>query len=102
MFYETESVTGLRRYGLATTNHLLGPWSRVTDDFATGDQLRHAKLSDKWPEEVSHGEMIRSGYDQYLEYDPSDTKFLVQSMLASGHQGPYTDLPWKLGIIRKY
>lgn len=99
MFYETRTADGVRGYGLATARHLLGPWSRVTDDFATGDRLRYQDHSEKWTEEVSHGEMIRSAYNQKMEYDPSNPRFLIQGLLSIEHTGTYPDLPWKLGII---
>ena len=101
MFYETIGPTAQRRYGLATAKHLLGPWNNITCDFATGEQLHYPAHAHKWTEEVSHGEMIRSGYNQNLEYDPLKTEFLIQGMLNSEHKGPYPSLPWKLGIIKK-
>lgn len=103
MLYETR-VPGsekLRRYGLATADRLLGPWERVTDDFATGDQLVYPPATDKWTEEVSHGELIRAGYDQTLQYDPGHTTLLIQGLRIAEHQGPYPELPWKLGLIRQ-
>jgi len=103
MFYETllPGSERFRRYGLATAEHLLGPWERISDDFARGDQLAYALATDKWTEEVSHGELIRAGYDQRLEYDPERTTLLIQGLLAVEHEGPYPELPWRVGLIRK-
>ena len=36
-----------------------------------------------------------------MEYDPRDTTFLIQGLLAAEHRGPYPELPWKLGLIRR-
>lgn len=103
MFYETllPGSENLRRYGLAAADHLLGPWERLDDDFARGEQLVYPPGKDEWTEEVSHGELIRSGYDQRLEYDPRQATFLIQGLLAAEHKGPYPELPWKLGLIRQ-
>jgi hypothetical protein len=99
LFYETSGADGLRGYGLAAAQHLLGPWSRITDDFANGDRLRYQNHSEKWTEEVSHGEMVRSAHNQKMEYDPSKPEFLIQGLLTAEHTGTYPDLPWKLGLI---
>ena len=100
MIYELNRE-GLRSFGLAVAKHLLGPWNKVTDEYATGDQLRSDNNRAKWTEEVSHGEVIRSGYDQRLEYDPEKTEILIQGLPGSQHQGPYSSLPWRLGVIKQ-
>jgi len=99
LFFETETPEGLRRFGLATASRPLGPWTLKTDDFATGERLRYEEGAERWTDEVSHGEMIRSGYDQGLEYDPERPRFLIQGIKASEHRGPYPDLSWKLGVL---
>lgn len=99
MLYETRFRKDFRRYGLATAKALAGPWTRVTSNYARARQLRWDGGAVPWTEEVSHGEMIRSGFDQCLEYDPLESRFLIQGMPASQHQGPYPKLPWSLGII---
>ena len=103
MFYETRvpGADDLRRWGLAVAEHPLGPWQTVTDEFATGEQLDYPNDTPKWTEEVSHGEAIRTGHDERLEYDPKAPALLIQGLRVSEHQGPYVNLPWRLGIIRK-
>ena len=103
MFYETRvpGANDLRRWGLAVAEHPLGPWRKVTDEFATGEQIEYPADTQKWTEEVSHGEVIRAGHDERLEYDPKDVSLLIQGLRISEHQGPYPDLPWRLGIIQK-
>jgi hypothetical protein len=100
MIYELSPPEG-RCYGLATADHPLGPWRRVTDRYATGDQLRYPGGVKKWTEMVSHGEAIRSGYDQRMEYDPEDGRWLIQGILRADSHAPYPTLPWQLGIIEK-
>ena len=50
---------------------------------------------------VSHGEAIRSGYTERMEYDPNNCRWLIQGILKKDSKGPYPSLPWKLGIIKK-
>jgi hypothetical protein len=101
MFYET-SPKGekMRRYGLATASNLLGPWTRVADDYAIGDKLVFSSPADRWTDQVSHGEMIRTGYDQKLEYNPADGRFLIQGRRAKEQVGQYRRMGWQLGIIK--
>ncbi len=103
MLYENRVIKGkdFRQFGLATAPHLLGPWTRVTDDYATGKQLRWASGVTPWTEEVSHGEMLRTGCDQRLEYNPAKSAFLIQGMPLSAHNVEYPMLPWSLGVITK-
>ena len=100
MIYEL-NTDGRRSFGLAAADDLSGPWVKVTDRYATGAQLRHSSDDQRWTDEVSHGEAIRAGYDQRLEYDPSNCRWLIQGLPQARHKGPYPDLPWCLGIIRR-
>ena len=100
MIYEQSTPKG-RCYGLAFADHPLGPWRKVTDRYATGDQLRYPETAEKWTEMVSHGEAIRCGYDERLEYDPADGRWLIQGILQADSHAPYPTLPWQLGIIEK-
>jgi hypothetical protein len=101
MFYETRPPgEDIRRYGLATASNLLGPWTRVADDFAIGDKLIFPKQTDRWTDVVSHGEMIRSGYNQKLEYDPADTRFLIQGIRSKQHRDEAQRPGWGMGIIK--
>jgi len=100
MIYELNE-RGVRSFGLAKANHLAGPWERVTDRYATGAQLGYESGSPRWTEMVSHGEMIRSGYDQRLEYDADSPVMLIQGRLNDTSDTPYPSLPWKLGLLRR-
>ena len=100
MIYELEKG-GVRSFGLATATHPEGPWKKVTDHYATGDQLRYREESGKWTEMVSHGEVLRSGYDQNMEFDPQGCRWLIQGIMNQELNGHYDLLPWKLGLITK-
>jgi len=100
MIYELNHQ-GVRSFGLARAEKLTGPWEKVTDDYATGEQLAYGDGVERWTEMVSHGEMIRAGYDQRLEYDADKPAMLIQGLLKDATDVPYPSLPWKLGVIRR-
>ena len=98
MIYELRGEQGNRSFGLAIAEQLSGPWKRITDNYATGTMLSYSDEATPWTHEISHGEALRTGFDQRMEYLPS-TPWLIQGLLPEEHQGDYTQLPWKLGLI---
>jgi hypothetical protein len=100
MIYELNSG-GVRSFGLATSTDLEGPWKKVTDKYATGDQLTPAGGVQTWTDMVSHGELLRSGHNERMQYDPKNCKWLIQGILRRDANVPYPSLPWKLGIMSK-
>lgn len=96
MFYELNH-NNVRSFGCAKAEHPEGPWTKVTDEYATGDQLVYT--GSRWTEMISHGEVLRSGYDEKLEYDPQNCRWLIQGILKKDKDLPYPSLPWKLGVI---
>lgn len=100
MIYELNEQ-GIRSFGLARANRLAGPWEKATDRYATETQLCYESGSPRWTAMVSHGEMIRSGYDQRLEYDADSPVMLIQGRLKDTSDALYPSLPWKLGLIRR-
>ena len=99
MIYEMNK-NGVRSFGLARSKKLDGDWEKVTDNYATGNQLQYSDDTKIWTEMVSHGEVIRSGYDEKMEYDPKNCRWLIQGILKSESHVAYPSLPWKLGIIK--
>lgn len=99
MIYELNS-DGVRSFGLAKANELEGPWQKVTDNYATGGQLKFGANSLSWTEMVSHGEVVRSGFDEKMEYEPDGCRWLIQGIKKSDLGPDYPSLPWKLGVIQ--
>jgi len=101
MIYELRT-DNIRSFGMAVAQHPLGPWNRISDEYATGAQLQFPNGVERWTDQISQGEIIRTGNDQWLEYDPQETRIIIQGMLKS-EQGtlPYGLYPWNLGIITK-
>jgi hypothetical protein len=100
MIYEL-NTKGIRSFGLAKANKLDGDWQNVTDDYATGNQLQYSKDTKVWTEMVSHGEVIRCGYDEKMEYDPKNCRWLIQGILKNELCDDYPSLSWKLGVIEQ-
>ncbi len=87
---------------------LQGPWRRVElklNDFA-GDpkNLFNADGSRSKYDQVSHFELIRSGYNQKLEIKNFELELIFQAFDADGMDADYdyNDLPWELAIMRNY
>jgi endo-1,4-beta-xylanase len=90
---------GIRSFGLARATNPEGPWEKITEEYATGEQLNSEE--EKWTEMVSHGEAIRSGYNQLMEYEPEHCRWIIQGIQKKELNKPYQMLPWQLGIIEK-
>jgi hypothetical protein len=100
MLYEM-AESDRRRFGLATAASPEGPWRREDDRFATGAQLEFAPGAAAWTGEVSHGEALRSGYDERLEVPDGALALLIQGITPAAHHGDYPSLRWSLGLIRQ-
>ena len=88
-----------RRFGLARAGSLSGPWAVDNENFATGEGLRYTPKKPRWTDEVSHGEMLRTGWDERLQIASDRWQFLIQGMPREEHRGEYVLLPWRLGLI---
>jgi len=106
MIYETSDLNNnkIRAYSLYRSENITGPWTIKIKDYASKANLVYQHDSRGWPEEVSHGEMLRTNFNQIMEYDPKNVKFLMQGIVSSERGENYTPekywmLPWKLGIL---
>jgi endo-1,4-beta-xylanase len=63
--------------------------------------LKYDSSTRAWTDEVSHGELLRAGYDERLEVTAHPVQFLIQGLEAAQHQGEYPSLPWRLGLLRR-
>lgn len=98
MLFEQQEK-GIRHFGLARAGNLRGPWKLESEHFAGGSQLIYHSGVSHWTDEVSHGELIREGFDERLLVSPQNWRLLMQGLPESEHKGEYTQLPWRLGII---
>lgn len=100
LIYELNTAN-VRSFGLAVAPALSGPWKKVSNRYASGDQLQHIGKVANWTDMVSHGEAIRTGFNQEMEYDPENCRWLIQGIRVEEAQGDYSALPWKLGVIER-
>lgn len=98
-----EAQAGSRRYFKSFfAERLDGNWKPLA---ASREQpfvspLNVTNQEDSWATSYSHGELIRSGYDQKLEVDASNIRVLFQGADdAEYNRGGYGDIPWRLGIL---
>ncbi|NLF73289.1 MAG: glycoside hydrolase [Candidatus Anammoximicrobium sp.] len=94
---------GRRYYKAYLADRLDGPWTPVADTaerpFAGWRNVRPAAGVAPWTDNISHGELIRDGYDQALTVDPGDLRFVFQGMWDKDKSGKtYGQYPWRIGI----
>lgn len=93
---------GPRYFRSWTSTSLDGPWDPLADTeenpFAGENNVTWPE--GKWSTGISHGEMIRSGHDEYLTIDPCDMQFLYQGESGPSVNGSYEGVPYKLGLLK--
>ncbi|MGC4092982.1 MAG: non-reducing end alpha-L-arabinofuranosidase family hydrolase [Polyangiaceae bacterium] len=84
------------------SNSLDGPWF----PWQASGSFPYAGLSNvhfdgtPWSNDISHGEMIRAGYDEKLAVEPCNMRFLYQGADPNADNGgDYNKIPWRLGLI---
>lgn len=95
---------GKRYYKAYLADRLDGPWTPVADTadrpFAGWKNIRPAEGVEPWTDNVSHGELLRAGYDETLTVDPQHLRFLFQGMLEKDKRGKsYGAFTWRLGLL---
>ena len=99
---EAQHGHGWRYQKAYIADRLDGQWRPLAADrdkaFASMNSVRHPE--ERWTDSVSHGELIRDGYDQKLEVDPAHLKFVFQGAADRQRSGKnYGQVPWRLGIL---
>jgi hypothetical protein len=95
---------GRRYYKAYLADRLDGPWTPVADTaehpFAGWQNIRPAQGVEPWTDNISHGELIRDGYDQTLTVDPNNLRFVFQGMLDKDKSGKgYGQFQWRIGML---
>lgn len=94
---------GRRYYKTYIAPRLDGPWrphaSTLDKPFAAPVKVRD--VAEHWTDSFSHGELLRTGYDEHLEVDPSNLRFLFQGVTDELKAGKkYGEIPWQLGLLQ--
>lgn len=95
--------TNGRYYRAWTSDRLDGEWTPLSgmesNPFAGAANVTYEPGAPDWTNDVSHGELIRDGYDETMTLDPCRLELLYQGRdPASG--GEYSQLPYRLGLLR--
>jgi hypothetical protein len=95
------AAEGRRLYRSWTSTSLDGPWqAHLTTENAPFAGLNNTTFpGGQWTQQISHGEMIRDGYDEKMEIDACNMKFLYQGVNLSGFTGSYNARPYRLGLL---
>jgi len=99
---EAQNGHGWRYYKAYLADRLDGRWSPLaaTREQAFASQANTKPVGERWTDSISHGELLRAGYDERLEIDPASLRFLIQGVTDAARAGlPYGEIPWQLGLL---
>ena len=100
---EAQHGYGWRYYKAYLADRLDGEWKELAatraKTFASMKNVTQTS-SERWTDSISHGELLRWGYDEKLEVDPGNLQFLFQGVTDKAKAGKtYGEIPWRLGIL---
>jgi len=99
---EAQGGHGWRYYKAYLAERLEGPWKPLADtrDKCFASMANTRQPAPRWTDCISHGELLRAGFDQRLEVDPARLRFVFQGVLDAQRRGkPYGQIPWRLGLL---
>ena len=97
-----DGTSNWRRYFRSwTADSLEGPWTVLHADGASPFAGKQNVTFDgaAWTTDISHGEMIRSGYDEKMTIDPAKLRYLYQGFDPAANTSDYNKIPWRLGLL---
>ncbi len=99
-----EALSPARYYRAWTSNDLNGEWTPVPGadtwetPFAGINNVTFADGVEPWTRDISHGELIRDGYDEKMILDPNNLQLLYQGRDPTS-RGNYSLLPYRLALL---
>jgi len=94
---------GKRYFKAYLADRLDGQWTPLADSwnkpFASEMNVQPAAGVTLWADNISHGELIRDGFDETLTVDPADLRLLFQGAWQKDKEDGYGGIPWRLGIL---
>jgi endo-1,4-beta-xylanase len=100
LIVEAIGSDGRRYFRSWTSGSIDGSWTSLaaseSNPFARASNVTFP--AGTWTKDISHGEMIRAGYDQTLTISPCKMQYLYQGQDPNS-SGDYNSLPWRLGLL---
>jgi hypothetical protein len=99
-----EGLGPSRYYRAYLADRLDGEWTPIPgldtyeSPFAGINNVTFADGAEPWTNDISHGELLRDGYDETLTVDPENLQMLFQGRSPESG-GPYHGLPYRLGLL---
>lgn len=92
---------GYPRYFRAfTATDLGGTWTPLAN--ATTQAVPFAgknNVAGAWSDDISHGDIVREGYDETRTIDPCNLQMIYQGQLRNNGVTDYSKLPYQMGLI---
>lgn len=86
-----------RYFRAFTATDLGGDWTPLGNTRDEATPFAGAKnVTGGWSTDISHGEIVRTGYDEYREIDPCNLQMIYQGKNGGGD---YDKLPYRMGLI---
>ncbi|MGI5452785.1 non-reducing end alpha-L-arabinofuranosidase family hydrolase [Streptomyces sp. CA-249302] len=100
LLVEAIGSDGRRYFRSWASSGLAGSWTALAaseaNPFARASNV--AFPGGSWTKDISHGEMVRAGYDQTLTIPSCRLQYLYQGKDPNAG-GDYNTLPWRLGLL---
>lgn len=98
---------GRRYFKAYVANRLDGAWLPIADSaenpFAGWKNVRPSTDVKPWTDNISHGELVRAGFDEKLEVDPMNWQFVFQGCFDEEKRGKgYGQWPWRIGVLTPF
>lgn len=94
---------GKRYFQAYIADRIDGEWNPLAvtfaEPFAGAKNIQSEPGTEQWTDNISHGELIRSGYDEKLEVSPKNLQFLFQGMLETDKKQKYGSYRWRIGML---
>lgn len=100
LIWESIGSDGARYYRSYTTTGLGGQWTpqATSQNAPFAGAVNTTFPGGRWTTDISHGELLRSGYDQTMTIDTSNLQLLYQGRDPNSG-GDYSQLPYRLGLL---
>lgn len=88
-----------RYFRAFTATDLGGTWTPLAGGTTQAQPFAgKVNVTGGWSDDISHGDLIRSTYDEYKEVDPCNLQLLYQGYKAP-YTGDYGNIPYQMGLL---